>query len=179
MLPEFVYGILIAERLDGRRDGTMFRKAVLSVDLKRVALLALLATILLTLPAACTTNSPESTVNWVYSYDEALNLAQSDNRPVMIDFYADWCPPCKQMDATTYADDEVGAFLNENFVSLKVNVDRSNLHETYDITVIPTLVFLSPEETEIGIDSRIVGARSPQVFLELVEAVLNEWKQQA
>lgn len=155
----------------------MFRNTVSSANLKRLALSAVLAVILLTLPAACTTDSPESTVNWVYSYDQALNLAQSDNRPVMIDFYADWCPPCKQMDATTYADDEVGAFLNENFVSLKVNVDRSNLGRTYGIEAIPTVVFLSPEETEIG--SRIVGARSPQVFLGLVEVVLDEWQQEA
>jgi thioredoxin:protein disulfide reductase len=119
----------------------------------------------------------ESKVNWVYSLDEALSAAQSDNKPVMIDFYANWCSPCRQMDSNTYSDNVVGAFINENFVPLKVNVDKSNLGSPYEIKSIPQVVFLSPEGTEIGENKeyRIVGYLPPDSFQGRLQAVLDAW----
>jgi thiol:disulfide interchange protein DsbD len=141
---------------------------------KTVLLVAVLA-LLLTSASNCTTKKAESKVNWLYDWNEALGKAQNENKPIMIDFYADWCTPCKRLDSDTYSDEALGAFLNDNFVSLKSNVDKSDLYGNYDITAIPTIVLVSPEETEIG---RIRGYEPPDQFYQDVQAILSQWKSQ-
>jgi len=155
----------------------MLKKTTPIRSFRIIAVMAMIAVLALAFPVACR-NNVESTVDWVYSYEQALSRAQSDNRPILIDFWAEWCRPCLEMDRTTYADEEVGAFLNENFINLKVDVERGSLASTYDIRSIPQVVFLSPAGEEIT-DSRIVGYVYPDSFLPRVEAVLNEWNQQA
>ncbi len=156
-------------------DRTISLKAAISSSGRLLALLAFLAVLLL--PVACSRDSAESTVDWIYDYHDALSRAQSENKPVMIDFWATWCTPCKTMDATTYADEEVGTFLNANFINLKVDVDKSNLAQVYNIRSIPQVVFLSPDGSEIA-GRRIAGLNYPDPFLAKVQVVLDEWNQQ-
>ncbi|MFC1924627.1 thioredoxin family protein [Chloroflexota bacterium] len=146
------------------------------IRLSQTVLLLVLALLLLT-AANCTTNNGEtgeSKVNWLYSWSEAVSRAQTENKPIMIDFYADWCPPCKQLDSDTYSDDALGAFLNDNFICIKSNVDHDNLHEYYSgIEVIPTIIFASPEGIEFG---RMVGYRPPGQYYQDTQAILSQWQ---
>ncbi|WP_319480557.1 thioredoxin [uncultured Draconibacterium sp.] len=65
-------------------------------------------------------------------------------RPVLVDFYADWCGPCKQMPAILK---QVKAELKENIKIIKVDVDRNpNIASKYQIRSIPTLMLFKDGE---------------------------------
>ena len=66
-----------------------------------------------------------------------LNIINSD-KPVLVDFYADWCGPCKQMPSILK---DVKSELKENVRIIKVNVDKNPFIATeYQIKNIPTII---------------------------------------
>ncbi len=73
-----------------------------------------------------------SAIRWQPWSPQTLALARSLNRPIMIDIGAVWCHWCHVMDATTYADPQVAAALNREFVPVKVDTDeRPDLDDYY------------------------------------------------
>src|SRR5580700_2010910 len=95
-----------------------------------------------TLPAGALKSSPSmylreassSAIRWQPWSPDTLALARRLNRPIMIDIGAVWCHWCHVMDATTYADPEVAAALNSEFVPVKVDTDeRPDLDDYYQI----------------------------------------------
>lgn len=77
-----------------------------------------------------------------------LEQAKTENKLVFVDFYTDWCAPCKLMDKKVFPDEAFGAFMNENFISYKINMEDgpgSHLVALYEVRSVPTLLFLDQE----------------------------------
>ena len=86
----------------------------------------------------------------------------SVNKPVLIDFYADWCVPCKQMKPVIEA---VAKEVSDNVKVFKVNVDEeNNLAMKYGISSIPTLVFIKNGE----VIRNLVGLRDKEELIEYI-----------
>ena len=129
----------------------------------RVALgVALLATgVLFALPekrAAALEFSP---------YSEAA-LQKAAGRPVMIDFAADWCLPCKELEHKTFNDPAV-VEAGKGWVFLRADLTKSGepdveaLREKWKIKGVPTLIFLGSDGAEAG--ERVVGFEPPETFV--------------
>lgn len=93
-------------------------------------------------------------VSWKAYSDEVLKEAQNSKKPVIIDFYATWCTPCRELDEATFHDPSVVKEADSNFVMVKVDVTRGGnpayerLLQQYDIKGVPTIVFLDTSGRE-------------------------------
>ncbi len=97
---------------------------------------------------------PAAEPAWIEDAGDGLARARQEGKPVLVDIWAVWCAPCKEMDLTTYRDPEVVSEL-ERFVPLKIDADRAkNFIERYRIEAYPTVLFLDGEGKEI---SRLTG----------------------
>ncbi|MBP7461347.1 MAG: tetratricopeptide repeat protein [Candidatus Delongbacteria bacterium] len=86
---------------------------------------------------------------WQTHYDEVIKAAQSNPKPIIADFYTDWCSWCKKMDSTTFQDSTVLTFLKDYYL-LKINAEQDTLTaKKYGIVAYPTLVLMDASGNEI------------------------------
>jgi len=58
------------------------------------------------------------------SFQEAVNQSETENKLLFVDAYTDWCGWCKVMDRETFSTDTIGDFMNEQFTSIKINMEE-------------------------------------------------------
>lgn len=125
-------------------------------------------------------NLQKESVEWT-PYDSSLvEQAQQNGQPVMLDFYADWCIPCIELDRKTFTDNKV-IEQTDSYMRLKVDLTHfdseqaERLRQQYNIAGVPTILFLGPEGNEIE-SARVVGFLGPEEFLkkeDQVEKTIN------
>jgi thioredoxin-like negative regulator of GroEL len=112
-------------------------------------------------------------VTWERSFSGALKKAKAAQKPVMIDFWAEWCGWCHELDRTTYRAPKVVA-LAEKFVSVKVDTEGSQaearIASDYRVESLPTIAFVSPEGRLI---LRVNGFQRADEFTETLERALK------
>lgn len=121
----------------------------------------------LALPAA-----PRPAISWqpVASYEQAARLI-GHGRPAVLDFAAEWCIPCREMDETTYADERVLAEAR-GFHMLKADVTAETpatveFGEKFDVRGVPTVILFDADGTET---QRLVGYTSADELLAAMRA---------
>jgi len=117
-------------------------------------------------------------IEW-HSYSEKL-LQDSieQGKPVIIDFYADWCAPCREIEEITFHHPDVVGQAEEDFTMIKVdvteggNVFHEDLLKEYDVKGVPTVVFINAQGKERN-ELRIVDFMPPDQFLVQMVRVQN------
>ncbi|MEH6472702.1 MAG: protein-disulfide reductase DsbD [Halopseudomonas sp.] len=103
-----------------------------------------------------------------------LEQAQRQQSPVMLDFYADWCVSCKELEVYTFADSGVADRLL-GFVTIKVDVTANDeaakaLYQRYGIVGPPALVFYD-RAGALQAGSMLVGVPEPEAFVEHLSTI--------
>ena len=112
-----------------------------------------------------------SGIEWQPSFSKGLEIAKKAKKPIMADFYADWCGWCKKLDKTTYQDKNV-IELSKKFVCIKVDTDQDQATSSkYGVKGLPTIVFLSPKG---DVTNQIVGYRDGAYFATVMSGEVNK-----
>ena len=105
-------------------------------------------------------------------FAEALRRARAEKKPLMVDAYAVWCGPCKQLDRMTFADATVGAWARKNVIAVKVDAEKGEgrrLSQRYAVRAFPTILFIDPSGNELD---RISGVFPPEDFVKAGDSIL-------
>ncbi|MBI4478561.1 MAG: thioredoxin family protein [Acidobacteria bacterium] len=92
----------------------------------------------------------ESEIRWFKNLAEASAVAQKTNQPMLIDFWADWCAPCKIMDAEVYQAPELVSVFGSKMIGVRIHFDlQPEVVRKYNVPALPYLVFTDSLGTEL------------------------------
>ncbi|HSD64962.1 MAG TPA: cytochrome c biogenesis protein CcdA [Ignavibacteriaceae bacterium] len=114
--------------------------------------------------------SEKQSIEW-HPYNEAA--VTNTSKATIIDFYADWCIPCKELDAVTFSDPKV-IEVSKKFNAYKADMTKSlsdqveTLRNKYNIVGVPTVLVINSKGEEV---KRITGFVNSDEFLQIIQSV--------
>lgn len=123
------------------------------------------------------------------TWKEVQAKAKAENKYIFMDCFTTWCGPCKYMSANIFPQEEVGTFFNKNFVSVKVQMDKTagdnesvkkwyddakGIETKYAIAAYPTFLYFSPEGKLVH---QVVGGGDAKDFITKSADALDPSKQ--
>jgi len=106
------------------------------------------------------------------TFREALEKAQTENKPIFLDIYATWCGPCKMLKRKTFSDKEVGDYYNANFINFAVDgetTEGNELAHMYKIQGYPTLLILDKNGKQL---TKQVGFVEPHILVNFGKRIV-------
>lgn len=123
------------------------------------------------------------------TWEQVLAKAKAEHKYIFLDCYATWCGPCKSMDSEVYPQKTVGDVFNENFISMKMQFDKTPtdneeikkfygvstyLQNTYAVNAFPTFLFFDPDGNPVH---KTAGYYGREQFIQLASDAKNPDKQ--
>ena len=116
------------------------------------------------------------------AFDDGLAKARTENKPIFVEFFAEWCIFCKKFQKETIKDHKVARMLSENFVYVRLNAEDSESHvryrgkslsnvelgQAFGINSYPSLVFLDSKGKPI---TMLSGFVPPHQFMPVLDYI--------
>ena len=128
-----------------------------------------------------TVQERKAQVQWL-DFDDGLARARSTKRPIMINFYTDWCVYCKKLDRETLQDPEITRTLESGFIAIRLNAENGKARLSYrgksfshaefsryfGVASFPSIAFLNDKGEPITMVPGFVPAPQFSVFLDYI-----------
>jgi thioredoxin-related protein len=110
------------------------------------------------------------------TFQQILDKATVEGKPVFIDCYTEWCGPCKQMAKNVFPQKEAGEYFNSKFICWKVDMEKGEgpeLAKKYEVAAYPTFLILNADGT---LRATQVGSAPLEEFIKTIDGLLNDEK---
>lgn len=107
------------------------------------------------------------------TFAQALAKAKKENKKLMVDCYTLWCGPCRYMATNIFPNDTLGAYMNEHFVCIKLDMEHGEgpeRNKTFNVKAYPTFIFFDADGKEM---SRFEGMAMQDDFQKRCERILK------
>lgn len=109
------------------------------------------------------------------TWTEALEKSNKSDKLIFLDAYAAWCGPCKLMAKNTFTEEAVGTFFNENFINVKMDMEKHaegpRLSRKFQLTAYPSLYFIDKNEKVVHF---ALGYHKPAQIISLGKTALGK-----
>jgi thioredoxin-related protein len=128
-----------------------------------------------------TVQEKKAQIQWL-AFDDGLAQARSTKKPIMINFYTDWCVYCKKLERETLQDPEVARTLESSFIAIRLDAENGSARLSYrgksfsnvefsryfGVTAFPSIAFLNDKGEAITMVPGFVPAPQFSVFLNYI-----------
>lgn len=107
------------------------------------------------------------------TFAQALAKAKKENKKLMVDCYTLWCGPCRYMATNIFPNDTLGAYMNEHFVCMQLDMEHGEgpeRNKTFQVEAYPTFIFFDADGKEM---SRFEGMAMQDDFQKRCERILK------
>ena len=107
------------------------------------------------------------------TFAQALAKAKKENKKLMVDCYTLWCGPCRHMAKNVFPDENLGKYMNANFVCIQLDMEHGEgpeLNKTFNVKAYPTFIFFDAEGKEMN---RFEGMCMQDEFQKRCERILK------
>lgn len=141
-----------------------------------------------TLCIGCKTKAEVPKVSSDYFYDgsvrfykamdltAAIEKAEEINKPLLVEFEAEWCLPCKVMSEEVFTDRNVATLMNNGFLNYKLDIEKgsgANMKFLYGVEIMPTFIVLDFNGREV---IRNNGSLIQTEMISFLDEALLRWK---
>jgi len=118
----------------------------------------------------------EPAIQWYKDVQQASAVARITDKPMMIEFWADWCAPCKIMENEVYSDARVATALKEKMVAVRIHFDlQKDLVRQYNVEAIPNIIFTDSWGTEFVRHRGIIEADDLAAVIDALPSNVSEF----
>ncbi len=105
---------------------------------------------------------------WSSDYNQTLEKAKKEAKPVLMMYHASWCPECAYMKEVIFKDPSLSEYMKSHFelVAFDIQKDKQKLPAGYTYKGVPTFYIISPDKKLLG---KIEGASSAKEFMNKLE----------
>jgi thioredoxin-related protein len=107
-------------------------------------------------------------INW-QSYEAGIKKIKDQKKKGFLHFYTDWCTYCKIMNVKTFSDAKIIAYLNDNFIPIRVNAERQkNVAHKYGVNRFPNTWFLAEDSSNLSSQPGFIPAEKLLAILKFL-----------